>query len=958
MKNLPLKFIWMLPVLCLLIPSWLSALVIYDHQVPQLVFAAKELSGPIKEAGQDNLQVSLDIEPDASNPEAFQIRRLGPLQIKVTGTDAKGAMYGGLEVADRLQLGLPIEDQDQKPFVKKRGVKINIPLDIRTPSFDDSGGSAQKNIETMWDFEFWKEYLDDLARYRYNVVSLWAAHPFPTMIKLEEYPDIAIDDVYYSKEGSLSTTHLDAAIRLDEDNKSKLGLGKKITIDEKIEYWQKVFQYAQDRGIEIMMVHWNVHMHGAVGKYGITNAQDNPATIKYIRSCVREMLLTYPQITGIGTCAGENDDRYLRNEYMTEHFVYNSYGKAVMDVKELQPDRDIRFIIRRHSTEYPDVRDAFEDYTGGQMETSVKYAVAHMYSSRRPQEWEKRIVSEGWLEKYKVWLNLRNDDIFMHRWGSPDYAREFIKWMPHEHIAGFYMGSDTYVWGREFISKNPELAGRLEIDKHWYNFRLWGQLAYNNELDDDYWEAALEHRLPGIDAKRLLVAWESVSEVIPQLNRSVWSPTDGSFAAEGCRRTTGFLTLDGYQFERPAMVLNRIENAPDPQCISVTDWAKAKFAGKELEGNSPLQVAENLDGYAAVAQAALPALRAQMGSNVELKETLNDIDSMAFLGRYYADKMRGAAKLALYRESGRQVSKYLDQSVAHLEDAVEEWKAYSAVLTPQYKTQIGARANSMDWNGTLKYVEQEVETVREEGDYPNLRFANLTDGGSIPVGSDLQVEIEATDGNGAPEVQLCLNGLVVNANRKTQDRYIWNAASDDLLKSLEAGRIHFEAVAIDKNGFRTSEAIDLTVGNVSKSRKDAWKDEIHAVILNEGEIFADGDIRKFPRLNCYLSLADDGALALNSGSPGNNEGRIWGSNGKANRPKPHPVPFRFYTTVEEGQMRIYREKPGHPKVVIYQTRSASGPGAHKLGITASKRLVVYRTVGNKNEFLWRSPIRN
>ena len=87
-------------------------------------------------------------------------------------------------------------------------------------------------------------------------------------------------------------------------------------------------------------------------------------------------------------------------------------------------------------------------------------------------------------------------------------------------------------------------------------------------------------------------------------------------------------------------------------------------------------------------------MRAQIGDNVELKETLNDIDSMANLGRYYADKMRGAAKLALYREGGRQDSKYLDQAVAHLEDAVEEWKAYAAVLTPQYKTQIGARANS------------------------------------------------------------------------------------------------------------------------------------------------------------------------------------------------------------------------------------------------------------------------
>jgi len=938
-------------------PGGRVASVGYDAHIPQLAFAAQELEGALEEAGREGLQVMLVVRPDESSPESFQIRSVGSNRLEVAGSDATGAMYGGLEVAELIRLGLPIKDQDQKPFVGKRGIKINIPLDIRTPSFDDSGEAAQKNIKTMWDFEFWKEYLDDLARYRYNVVSLWAAHPFPSMIKLEEYPDIAMDDVYYSK-GALDTTHLDAAVCLDDDKEGSLNLGKKILIDEKIRYWQQVFQYAQDRGIEIIMVHWNLHMHGAAGKYGITQEQDNPTTIEYIRACVRQMLLTYPQITGIGVCAGENDDRYLRDEFMTEKFVFNSYGRAVMDVKELQPEREIRFIIRRHSTEYADFTDAFKDYTGGTIETSVKYAVAHMYSSRRPQEWEKRIVDEGWLEKYKVWLNVRNDDIFMHRWGSPDFAREFIRWMPHQHSPGFYMGSGTYVWGREFISKNPETAGRLEIDKHWYRFRLWGQLAYNIELGDDYWEAALKHRFPGVDARLLLEAWESVSEVVPQLNRSVWSPTDGSFAAEGCRRTSGFLTLDGYHFERPAMVLNRIENAPDPQCISVKDWARAYLAGEELEGVTPVQVAENLDGYATVALEALPALRAQMGANVELKETLNDIESMAFLGRYYADKMRGAAKLALYREGGRQDSEYLEQSVVHLKDAVEKWKAYAAVLTPQYKTQIGARANSMDWNSTLKYVEEEVETIKEEGDYPKLRFVNLADGAHLSEGSDLRVELEATDGNGVPKVRLRLNGLVINAEEKLGDLFVWSGSSENLLKSLDAGMYHLEAVAVDKNGLRTSEEIDIKVGNASQSRTGDWKDKIHQVILNEGETFSNGDTRNFPQLECFLSLADDGSLALNSGTPGNSEGRIWGTNGKANRPKPHPVPFRFYIALDNGQLRIHREKPGRPKVIIYETRSVSGPGPFKLGITASRRLAIFSEVEGIRKIIWRSPVQN
>ena len=926
----------------------------YDKKVPQLAFAAQEIENVLEEIQKEDLTVALYIKPDDSLSEAFSIRNVEPDRIEVTGSDATGAMYGGIEVAELLRMGLPVEDQDQQPFVEKRGVKINIPLDIRTPSFDDSGDAAQKNIETMWDFDFWKEYLDDLARYRYNVVSLWGAHPFPTMIKMEDYPDLAVEDVYFTKD-TANTSHLDRARSLEDDAEGNLELVKKMSIDEKIKFWQKVFNYAADRGIEIMMVTWNLHLHGVEGKYGITTEQENPKTIEYLRKCTSTLLLTYPQITGIGICAGENDDEYLRDESMTEHFVYNSYARGIMDAKELQPDRDIRLIIRRHSTDYEDIKNAFRDYTGGKMEVSVKYAVAHMYSSRRPQEWETRIVDEGWLQDYKAWLNLRNDDIFMHRWGSPDYVREFIRWMPHEYLTGFYMGSDTYVWGREFISKNPEMSGRLEIDKHWYNFRLWGQLAYNNELNDNYWKAVLEHRFPGVDAGLLLNAWESVSEVIPQVNRSVWSPTDGSFAAEGCRRTSGFLYLDGYHFERPAMVLNRVENAPDPQCISVTDWAKAQLSGEKIEGLPPLEIAEDLDGYAAVALEALPELKTQIGNNIELKETLNDIESMAYLGRYYADKMRGAAKLALYREGGRKEKKYLDESVAHLVDAVDEWKAYAAVLTPQYKTQIGARANTMDWNGTLKYVEKEVEIVKEEGDFPKVRFTNLKDGARIPAGSDLRVVIEATDGNGPPEVKLRMNGVVLNGEEKTGNQYAWSSSSDALLESVKNGMYHFEAIAVDKNGLRTSGEIDVAVGNASFSNSGKWKNEIHAVILEEGETFSDGEIRDFPRLECFLTLGDDGALALMNGSPGNSIGSIWGTNGKANRPKPHPVPFHFYIAVDDnGQLKIHRKKQGRPEVVIYNTPPAKGPGPYKLGITASRSLVVFRDDGKTAEIVWRS----
>ena len=581
MKKILCSFLWLLFVLGILLLGRVAASVKYDAKIPQLAFAAQELKNALKKAGQENLQVTLIVKPDKALPEAFQIRAVGLTRVEIIGSDASGAMYGGLEVADLIRLGLPIKNQKRKPFVEKRGIKINIPWDARTPSYDDTGDSAQKNIETIWDLQFWKAYLDDLARYRYNVLSLWSTHPYPSIIKLKEYPKVALDDVYcinvplqphYKNKLQDLDQNNDGYLSLEHDSKV-LKLVKKISIEEKIKHWQRVFQYAEDRGIEIFLFHWNVFTFGATGKYGITQDQTNPITIDYTRKSVRQALLTYPQIKGIGVCAGENADRVMKGKHSTENFIFNSFGQGIMDAQKEQPGRKVRFIFRRHVTEHQDVTDAFKDYTGGILDASIKYAVAHMYSSRRPQEWETRIVKEGWLKNFKVWLNLRNDDIFMHRWGSPDYVREFIKWMPHDYSPGFMMGSDGYVWAREFIAKNPKMAGKLEIDKHWYRFRLWGQLAYNPKLGRDYWEAVLKHRFPSVDAGLLYDAWESTSEIIPQLNRSCWSPTDAAFAAEGCMQREGFLTVDDYYFDRKPMALTRIDNAPDPQCISVKESA-------------------------------------------------------------------------------------------------------------------------------------------------------------------------------------------------------------------------------------------------------------------------------------------------------------------------------------------------------------------------------------------------
>ena len=133
--------------------------------------------------------------------EAYALRKTdnsGKKGYWAIGGDRIGAMYGGIHIGELASAGSidDVANSDHKPYIAKRGMKFNIPLDKRQPSFDDNGTSGRENFKHVWDLNFWKEYLDTIAKQRYNVLSLWNRHPFPTLVKVPGYEEVALDDVF------------------------------------------------------------------------------------------------------------------------------------------------------------------------------------------------------------------------------------------------------------------------------------------------------------------------------------------------------------------------------------------------------------------------------------------------------------------------------------------------------------------------------------------------------------------------------------------------------------------------------------------------------------------------------------------------------------------------------------------------------------------------------------------
>ena len=128
--------------------------------------------------------------------------------------------------------------------------------------------------------------------------------PFPSLVKMPDYPGVALADVK-SKTGAL----LDATNQGRQmfDPSWPLETIKMMTIDEKIAFWRAVMQHARDRGIDVTIFTWNIFVFGTEAAATASPiAPANPTTKDYVRKSVRALFNTYPLLTAIGITSGEN----------------------------------------------------------------------------------------------------------------------------------------------------------------------------------------------------------------------------------------------------------------------------------------------------------------------------------------------------------------------------------------------------------------------------------------------------------------------------------------------------------------------------------------------------------------------------------------------------------------------------------------------------------------------------
>ena len=641
--------------------------------------------------------IVVSIDP-ALGPDGY--RRVNSRQgLTISGGDERGAMYGVLDGAEQVRMGTPwnkIGDRTVKAQFPFRAIKFNLPWAAYRTS-----PVIEQHDATCRDPKFWEAFLDMMAENRFNVLTLWSLHPFHYMVRPKSFPE--------------ASPFTDAEMA------------------EWRTLWRAIFAMAKERGIETYLVNWNIFVSpefarahnvarwSEIWRHIGPEAENSEIVIRYTKEVVTQVLDEYPDLTGLGITLGEQmggmgpDQRraWLDRTFfagMAEarrpaKFIYRAPLSA--DLKSggttsEENDRRTRAQIER-----------LPSNIAGPVYVEFKHNWSHAYSSPDLFMVHGGKLSDAYWNpaptRHKVVWTMRNEDIFVLRWGQPDFVRAFVQNQRKDYVGGAIIGSECYIPALDYITApGPHKNWRFAFERQWLLYAVWGRLLYDAATPDRVFADLLEERFGAGLGDDLLQAWKVASQA-PQhfasFHRGTW---DGSLYTEGFSSW-----VDRDNFARTFFDINSFINHPvldTKRYVNIADFVKA--GGVAEPGKfSPLALAAQLDRDAAEASKRVSAIRAKKTPPSTLECELTDIEAWVTYGSYFAEKLRAGVALATAR--AKNDAKQQAVATAALERALAHWKRLAELGGRFNRLPVLSNAREpFSWASLTPAVEKDVELAR------------------------------------------------------------------------------------------------------------------------------------------------------------------------------------------------------------------------------------------------------
>lgn len=220
---------------------------------------------------------------------------------------------------------------------------------------------------------------------------------------------------------------------------------------------------------------------------------------------------------------------------------------------------------------------------------------------------------------------MRNEDIFILRWGQPDFVREFVgRQAGKDYVGGAIIGSECYIPALDYITKEgPHKTWRWAFERQWLFYAVWGHLLYDPAAPDARFEAMFDARFGRGVGKDFLAAWKLASRVplhFASFHRGTW---DGTLYTEGFSSwidkddgARTFFSTDAF-IKHPVLDTKRY--------VNIADFVKTGHV--PAGAYSPLDLADQLDRDRAVAMTLVARVRQPATVSPSREVEITDIEA-------------------------------------------------------------------------------------------------------------------------------------------------------------------------------------------------------------------------------------------------------------------------------------------------------------------------------------------
>lgn len=632
---------------------------------------------------------------DAPEGESFYLATLPGKLVVVSGGSDSGALYGCLELAERVRQAGGMPDQlafGDGPQFRLRGPAVGLQkTKIEPPRRTYEYPVTPERFPWFYDKALWLDFLDMLLEQRCNVIYIWTGHPFSSFVKLDDYPE------------ALEVT--EEELRLNAET------------------FRWLTEEGDKRGIWIVLKFYNIHIPLPFArKHGLDLHQPKPLplTSDYYRKSIAAFVRTFPN-AGLMVCLGEALQGQLYGaEWLTETILAGvNDGLNDLNVKEKPP-----IIVRSHAINAEQVMEqALPRYSN--LYTEAKYNGESLTTFTPRGRWQaihRHLSSLETVHLINVHI-LANLEPF--RWGSPAFIHKCMQAAKYRLGANGIHLYPLFYWDWPFSPDRCEPRLRqMDRDRIWFD--AWFRYAWNPDrdpkLERDYWIGVLADRFGSREAgEALLDAYESFGECAPKLLRRFG-------ITEGNRQTMSLgMTLSQLTNPERYMPWKDLWESQSPQGERLEEYVAREVCGEPHVGETPVDIIEDVEYFAAKAAKAIERADGHVRRNRdEFERIAGDVEAVRLMTLSYTHKVRAAIRILTYKHTVgdrflertdllEEAAAYAEEGLRHyrkLTELTERTYLYAnSMQTPQRKVPFPNGETYAHWRDCLPNYEREAANL-------------------------------------------------------------------------------------------------------------------------------------------------------------------------------------------------------------------------------------------------------